>query len=173
MTVRQNLTGVPEAIKSLCRQQQNQMTLFQQQIAEIKISYSHIVKPSNQVKITSSKDVYNYVLPLWPDIDYRESFAVLLLSRSMKILGLSWISLGGVSGTVVDSKIIFQAALLANASSIILIHVHPSGNLNPSDADLKITTKIKEGGKLLDIDVPDHLILTSESYLSMADEGYM
>ena len=149
------------------------MTLFQQQIAEIKISYSHIVKPSNQVKITSSKDVYNYVLPLWPDIDYRESFAVLLLSRSMKILGLSWISLGGVSGTVVDSKIIFQAALLANASSIILIHVHPSGNLNPSDADLKITTKIKEGGKLLDIDVPDHLILTSESYLSMADEGYM
>jgi DNA repair protein RadC len=149
------------------------MTLFQQQIAEIKISYSHIVKPSNQIKVTSSQAVYNYVLPLWPDIDYRESFAVLLLSRSMKILGLSWISLGGVSGTVVDSKIIFQTALKSNSSSLILLHSHPSGNLTPSDADLKITTKIKEGGKLLDIDVPDHLILTSESYLSMADEGYM
>ena len=149
------------------------MDLFQQQIAEIKISYSHIVKPSNQVKITSSQDVYNYVLPLWRDIDYRESFAVLLLSRSMKILGLSWVSLGGVSGTVVDPKLIFQAALKANSSSLILLHNHPSSNPNPSDADLKITTKIKEGGKLLDIDVPDHLIITSENYLSMADEGYM
>ena len=149
------------------------MTLFQQQIAEIKISYSHIVKPSNQIKVTSSQDVYNYVLPLWSDIDYRESFAILLLSRSMKILGLSWISLGGISGTVVDPKIIFQTALKASASSLILCHNHPSGNPTPSDADLKITTKIKEGGKLLDIDVPDHLILTSENYFSLADEGRM
>jgi len=149
------------------------MTLFQQQIAEIKISYSHIVKPSNQIKVTSSQAVYDYVAPLWKDIDYRESFAILLLSRSMKILGLSWISLGGISGTVVDPKIIFQIALKSSSSGIILLHSHPSGNLNPSEADLKITTKIKEGGKLLDIDVPDHLILTSESYLSMADEGYI
>ena len=149
------------------------MNLFEQQIAEIKISYSHIVKPSNQVKVTSSQDVYNYVLPLWKDIDYRESFAILLLSRNMKILGLSWVSLGGISGTVVDPKIIFQTALKSSSSGIILLHSHPSGNPNPSDADLKITTKIKEGGKLLDIDVPDHIILTSESYLSMADEGYI
>ena len=149
------------------------MNLFQQQIAEIKISYSHNVKPSNQIKVTSSQSVFNYISPLWPDIDYRESFAILLLSRSMKILGLSWISHGGVSGTVVDPKLIFQAALKANASAIILIHAHPSGNTNPSDADLRITTKIKEGGKLLDIDVTDHLIITSENYLSMADEGYI
>ena len=149
------------------------MNLFQQQIAEIKISYSHIVKPSNQLKVTSSLSVFNYVSPLWPDIEYRESFAILLLSRSMKILGLSWISHGGVSGTVVDPKLIFQAALKANASAIILIHVHPSGNTNPSDADLRITTKIKEGGKLLDIDVPDHIIITSESYYSLADNGDM
>ena len=145
------------------------MNLFQQQIAEIKISYSHIVKPSNQVKVTSSQDVYNYVLPLWKDIDYRESFAILLLSRNMKILGLSWVSLGGISGTVVDPKIIFQTALKSSSSGIILLHSHPSGNPNPSDADLKITTKIKNGGKLLDIDVPDHLIITSETYYSLAD----
>ena len=149
------------------------MNLFQQQIAEIKISYSHIVKPSNQVKITSSQDVYNYVLPLWKDIDYRESFAILLLSRNMKILGLSWVSLGGISGTVVDPKIIFQTALKSSSSGIIMLHNHPSSNQNPSDADLKITTKIKAGGKLLDIDVPDHLIITSEGYYSLADNGDM
>ena len=147
------------------------MTLFQQQIAEIKISYSHIVKPSNQVQVTSSKAVYDYVAPFWPDIEYRESFAVLLLSRSMKILGISWISIGGVSGTVVDAKIIFQTALKASANGIILLHNHSSGTLIPSDADRKITQKIKNGGKLLDIEVPDHIILTSESYYSMADEG--
>lgn len=147
------------------------MTLFQQQIAEIKISYSHIVKPSNQVQVTSSKAVYDYLAPLWPDIDYRESFGILLLSRSMKILGLSWISQGGISGTVVDAKLIFQTALKANSSGIILCHNHPSGQLIASEADRKITQKVKNGGKLLDIDVYDHLILTSESYLSMADEG--
>ena len=150
-----------------------ELNLFNQQIAEIKISYSHIVKPSNQVKITSSQDVYNYVLPLWKDIDYRESFAILLLSRNMKILGLSWVSLGGISGTVVDPKIIFQTALKSSSSGIILLHSHPSGNSNPSDADLKITTKIKAGAKLLDIDVPDHIIITSESYYSLADSGDM
>ncbi len=99
-----------------------ELNLFNQQIAEIKISYSHIVKPSNQVKVTSSQDVYNYVLPLWKDIDYRESFAILLLSRNMKILGLSWVSLGGISGTVVDPKIIFQTALKSSSSGIILLH---------------------------------------------------
>lgn len=147
------------------------MTLFQQQIAEIKISYSHKVKPSNQLRITGSKSVYDYVYPLWPDIEYKESFGILLLSRAMKVLGLSWVSNGGVTGTVVDSKLIFQTALKANACSIILLHNHPSGQLSTSEADRNITNKVKEGGRYLDIDVPDHIILTSESYYSMADEG--
>ena len=149
------------------------MDLFSQQIAEIKISYSHRIKPSNQLKITGSRSVYDYVLPLWPDIEYRESFAILLLSRSLKILGLSWISLGGVAGTVVDPKLIFQTALKANASSIILLHNHPSGALFPSDADRRVTEKVKSGGKFLDIEVPDHVILTSEYYFSFADDGSM
>lgn len=142
-------------------------------ISEIKITYSHKVKPSEQVKVTTSNDAYNYVLPLWENIDYRESFAVLLLSRSMKVLGLSWVSLGGVSGTAVDPKIIFQTALKANASSVVLIHNHPSGTLYPSDSDRKLTTKIKNGGTFLDVSVTDHLIITSESYYSFADEGYI
>lgn len=149
------------------------MNLFEQNIAEIKISYSHKVKPSNQVRVTGSRSVYEYVYPLWSDLEYRESFGILLLTRGLRILGLSWISLGGVAGTVVDAKIIFQTALKSNACSIILLHNHPSGQLQASDADLKITRKIKEGAKLLDIDVPDHIILTSESYYSMADEGVL
>lgn len=149
------------------------MNLFEQHIAEIKISYSHKVKPSNQIRITGSRAVYDYVYPLWPDLEYRERFAVLLLSRGLKILGLSWISTGGVSGTVVDAKLIFQVALKANASSVILLHNHPSGELRTSDADRLITRKIKDGAKLLDIDIPDHIIITSESYYSMADEGQL
>jgi len=149
------------------------MNLFDQKIAEIKISYSHTVKASERLKITCSRDVYNYVLPNWPDIEYRESFAVLLLNRGMKVLGLTWISLGGVSGTVVDPKIIFQAALKANASAVILMHNHPSGTMQASDADLKITRKIKNGASYLDISVPDHIIISSTSFMSMADEGML
>ncbi|QIA07124.1 JAB domain-containing protein [Draconibacterium halophilum] len=147
------------------------MTLFQQNIAEVTIKYSHKIKPSDQVRITGSKSVYDFVCPLWPDLEYRERFAVLLLSRSLKVLGLSWISTGGVSGTVVDAKLIFQVSLKSNASSIILLHNHPSGELRTSEADRRITRKIKDGAKLLDIDVLEHIILTSETYYSMADEG--
>ena len=150
-----------------------EMNLFNQEIAEVKISYSHKVKPSNQIKVITSDTAYKQVVNIWPDIDYRESFAVLLLSRANKILGLSWISLGGVSGTVVDAKIIFQIALKTLASSFLILHNHPSGQLIPSQADLNITKKIKDGGKLLDIDVLDHLIISSEGYYSMADEGVM
>lgn len=149
------------------------MNLFDQRISEIKISYSHNVRPSERLKVTCSRDAYNYVLPIWKDIEYRESFAVLLLNRGMKVLGLSWISVGGISGTVVDAKIIFQAALKANASSVILVHNHPSGTMQASDADLKITRKIKTGASFLDITVADHIIISSDSYLSMADEGIL
>jgi len=149
------------------------MNLFNQQIAEIKISYSHLVKPSNQVRITGSKDVFDYVYPLWPDIDYRESFAILLLSRGNKVLGINWISKGGSNGTVVDAKMIFQAALKSASSNIILIHYHPSGTMIPSDTDMKMTRKIKDGGVLLDIPVLDHIIISSESYYLMADEGQL
>ena len=144
---------------------------FSTDIAEIEISYSHKIKPSLLQKATTSTDTYRHVLPLWKHIDYFESFAILLLSRSSRILGLRWVSTGGIHGTVCDPKIIFQAALKSNASAIILLHNHPSGMLSPSDADIRLTRKIKEAGTILDIQVLDHIILTSESYYSMADEG--
>jgi DNA repair protein RadC len=140
-------------------------------IAEITIGYSHLVKPSQQIQIHSSNDSYKHLLPIWKDIEYRESFAVLLLSRANKILGIRWISTGGTSGTLVDLKLIFQAALKANATAIIAAHNHPSGQLCPSDSDTKLTRKIRDAGTILDITLLDHVILSSEGYYSMADEG--
>jgi DNA repair protein RadC len=144
---------------------------FSSVINEIEITYKHKVKPCNQPLVTSSADTYRHVLPMWKDIDYRESFAILLLSRSSRILGLKWISTGGAMSTVVDTKIIFQAALMAHASSIILLHNHPSGQLAASNADMKITRNLKEAGTILDITVLDHIIFSSDGYYSMADEG--
>jgi len=149
------------------------MTLFEQQIAEVKISYSHIVKPSEQPKITCSSDAYRYMRDRWPDLDYRERFGIMLLSRSNKVLGFCWISMGGTSGTVVDVKNIFQVALKTNSSGILLCHCHPSGNTDASDADIKITRKIVTAGHFLDISILDHIILTSETYSSMADKGIL
>ena len=93
------------------------------------------------------------------------------LNRANHVLGYLLVSKGGISGTVVDVRIIMQAALRSNSSSIILCHNHPSGNTQPSREDIKVTEKVKDAAKLLDISLLDHLILTSEKYLSMADEG--
>lgn len=100
-----------------------------------------------------------------------EQFKVVLLSRANKVLGIIQISSGGIAGTVADPKLIFASALKACASSIILAHNHPSGNLGPSQADIQLTRKIKAGGELLDISVLDHVILSSEGYFPFADEG--
>lgn len=100
-----------------------------------------------------------------------ECFYILILNRANEAIGVKQISQGGVSGTVADPKVIFQSALKANASAIILSHNHPSGNLTPSSEDLKLTKKLKEGGKLLDISILDHIIYSTEGYYSLADEG--
>lgn len=139
-------------------------------IAEIRISYSHQINPKERIQITSSRNAYDAIAGEWPDIDYRESFAVLYLTRSNRLLGLNWVSKGGCAGTVVDIKIILQGALRTNASAIICVHNHPSGNLNPSQEDKKITGKIREACKFVDISFLDHLIITSFDYHSMADE---
>ena len=124
--------------------------------------------------VTQSTQSYEEFKAVWDqDINLRERFLVLLLSRSNKVLGHYTVSMGGVNGTIVDPKLVFTPALLHGASAIILAHNHPSGNLIPSKADIAITKKIKEGGKLLDICVLDHIILTTEGYTSMADENLM
>ena len=124
-----------------------------------------------RTKITSSRDAYNCVAPLMMDLGHEE-FWVLMLNRANEVVNRVKISQGGVSGTVVDSKIIFRKALENKCSSIILSHNHPSSNKNPSQADLDITQKLKTAGKTLDIAVLDHIIVAGDSgFYSFADEG--
>lgn len=123
-------------------------------------------------KITSSNDAYEELKDLFSDLDH-EQFWVLLLSRSNKVIAKKRISIGGVAGTVVDSKIIFKTALEHLASGIILAHNHPSGNLKPSTADITITKKIMAAGKNLDINVLDHIIVSDLGYTSLVDDGFV
>ncbi len=95
----------------------------------------------------------------------------MLLNRAHKVQGIFEVSTGGVSGTVADPKIIFAAAIKANSSGIIVAHNHPSGNLRASQADIDLTRKLKDGGRILEIQLLDHIIVTTEGYFSFADEG--
>lgn len=122
--------------------------------------------------IGSSQDAFHILQPLVADLDH-EQFYILFLNRANKVMGHDRVSAGGVSGTVVDPKIIFRKALSAKASGIILCHNHPSGNLKPSQADRDITHKLFAAGKHLEINVIDHLIITHSGYFSFADEGIL
>ncbi len=143
------------------------------QIAEVELIYKSKVKASERPKITRSEDAYVIFKNHWDEnkIELQEQFKVMLLNRANKVLGIYEVSTGGITGTVADPKLIFAAALKACACGIILVHNHPSNNLKPSIPDEQLTTKIKEGGRLLDIKLLDHLIISSEGYLSMVDEG--
>ncbi len=123
-------------------------------------------------KITSSHDVFEYLNGIIGDNKY-ESFYILLLNRANSVIREIQISEGGFSGTVADPKKIFKIALENNASSIVLSHNHPSGNVQPSDADIKLTHKLKSAGEMLDLPVIDHIILGDEKYYSFADEGQL
>ena len=144
-------------------------------VSEVEVVYKTQIKPSQRPMVSQSKEVYELLKRNWDDtkIELVEQFKVLLLNRSNKVLGICELSTGGISGTVADPKMIFIAALKAAASNIILAHNHPSGNLKASRADIELTRKIKEAGQLLEIAVSDHIILSSEGFFSLADEGLM
>jgi len=122
--------------------------------------------------IKTSSDIAQYLRATITDFSY-EVFAVLFLNKANKINHFEIISRGGLTGTVADPRIILKIALEQEATSIILCHNHPSGNLNPSIQDKQLTQKIKDGGKLLEIVVMDHLIISKDGYYSFADEGWM
>ena len=144
-------------------------------IAEVEITYKSKIKQSEMYKVSKSDNVATLCRCLFDDgqIEHREQMIIICMNKANKVLGYSIIGIGGISGVVADPKIMFQIALKMNASSIIISHNHPSGQLTPSDADKTITTKIREAGKLLDIALLDHVIITSEGYYSFADEGYI
>jgi len=142
-------------------------------IAEVQISYSSHVKAKDRIKVTGFKDAADAFRAIWPAYEHIEFSYLLMLNRQNQILGYHQLSKGGMTGAVVDVRVIFQVALKASCTSIILSHNHPSGNLDVSDADRKITNQIKQAGVILDIPLLDHLIMTTDSYLSMADEGLL
>lgn len=123
-------------------------------------------------QVKSSQDAFNAIAPLVMDLN-REEFWILLLNRANRIISRERISAGGISGTVVDARILFQKALTGNACSLILFHNHPSGNLNPSQADISLTQKLKKAGETLDIAILDHLIIGESGFYSFADEGIL
>lgn len=125
-----------------------------------------------QPRIDGSRSVAELFVPMLSDLSYEE-FWVLYLNRSNKILSSEKISQGGVSGTVVDVKLIFKPALEKLASAIILCHNHPSGNKQPSSEDIAITKKCVDAGKILSVNVLDHIIISHEDYYSFADSGIM
>ena len=143
-----------------------------EKISEIEIVYKSTVKKSDRFKVTNSKDAFNVILSLWnkDNIELLEEFKVLFLNRANEALGIHTLSKGGISGTVVDIRLLFAIALKSAASSIILVHNHPSGNLNPSQADIQLFNKIKEASRFLDINVLDNLIICKDDYYSCNDQ---
>tara|TARA_R110002051_G_C8719857_1_gene496526 strand:+ start:1356 stop:1793 length:438 start_codon:yes stop_codon:yes gene_type:complete len=140
-------------------------------IKEIKLIYSK--NEVENIKITDSNSAYKILINNWDmdTIELQEEFKVLLLNRANHVLGIYPLSKGGVSGTIVDVKLLLAAAIKANASGIIIAHNHPSGNLKPSESDIKLTRKINEAAKLLDLNLLDHIIVTKCSYYSFTDSS--
>ena len=151
-----------------------QPNLLNYNLAEIEVSYRTSVKASERRKITTSKDAESIFREIWSaGMEFKEEFYVILLNRANKVLGWYKVSEGGMSGTVVDPKLIFSIALKGLACSIVLAHNHPSGNLQPSSQDITLTKRLKAAGELLEIPVLDHLILSNEGFYSFSDEGMM
>ncbi|MCE7070918.1 JAB domain-containing protein [Dyadobacter sp. CY327] len=145
------------------------------QVAEIELIYKTNVQASQRPKITSSTDAYNVLIQSWnPNrLEFIEEFKILLLNNASRVLGIFEVSKGGISGASADVRIVFAAALKANATGIILAHNHPSGQLVPSDADKYVTENMRKAGELLNIRVLDHLIVTSEGFCSFSDDNLL
>lgn len=143
-------------------------------IAEVRVVYEPDLRIFKRPNVTHSSESYALFRENYDDalIGFQEHFKVMLLNRGNRVLGISTISQGGVSGTLVDSKIIFALAIKAMASGIIIAHNHPSGNTRPSESDIRLTRKLKAAANLLDITLVDHIILSPEPdrYYSFADE---
>ena len=145
------------------------------QLAELNVSYQLSPEWGEQPIIGSSREAYEFIFPFFPKetIALQEHFIVAYMNRGNRLIGVYQMSKGGVSSTIADAKIILATALKVVASSIIVSHNHPSGALKPSDSDVELTNRLKEGARLLDISVLDHLVVTPQfgKYFSFADEG--
>ena len=145
-------------------------------VNEISIKYQGNFKISQAPKITSSASATELLFEAWnkDQIGLQECFKIMLLNNANKVKGIYEVSTGGITGTMVDLRIVFAVILKSLTTAVILAHNHPSGTLRPSEADKKLTEKIKNAGLLFDIKVLDHLIITPDgNYFSFADEGLL
>ena len=142
-------------------------------VSEIKISYMNEVV--EKIKVMGSSEVYQVLKANWDldTIELQEEFKILLLNQGNQVLGIKSMFKGGINTCSIDVRLIMGMALKANASALVITHNHPSGNLNASESDKRITSKIKECCELFDIRLLDHIIMAKNSYLSFADEGIL
>lgn len=142
-------------------------------VSEIKISYTNEV--DEKIKVMGSSEVYQVLKANWDldTIELQEEFKILLLNQGNQVLGIKSMFKGGINTCSIDVRLIMGMALKANASALVITHNHPSGNLNASESDKRITSKIKECCELFDIRLLDHIIMAKNSYLSFADEGIL
>lgn len=143
------------------------------EVSEIKVSYTN--HNPDRIKVTNSQILFELIIRQWnlDIIELQEEVKVILLNRANIVIGIYEMSKGGISGSIVDNRIILAVALKCNATSIVLIHNHPSGNLNPSEQDKVITKKLKNACEVLDLTLLDHLIITKHSYYSFSDSGLL
>ena len=143
-------------------------------VCDVKLTYNTKVKSSERAVVKDSNSAYSLLIGHVYDpetIQHREYMKLILLNRAHKVLGIAHISEGGLDSTSADIRIIMQAAILGNASAIILAHNHPSGNIQPSMQDDQVTKRVKEIAKLIGINLLDHLIITDETYYSYSENG--
>lgn len=143
-------------------------------VSEVTLHYKAKVKPSQMPKIKFDKDVVRLVKnmsDMQDNIEYRELFYVLYLNQGGRVLSLMKVSEGGISSTIVDVRMILQGALLLSATSIILVHNHPSGSVLPSEEDKRLTNNIQQAASLLNIRLLDSIIISEEENYSFTEEG--
>lgn len=145
------------------------------QIAEVSLAYKSTVPLDSLPTITSPEEAVAYLRTIWNDdlLELKEEFILLMLDNQKQVLGWNLVSSGGATATIVDMASIFQVALLGKAKSLILAHNHPSSNPKPSSADVQLTKRAVEVGKLLSIHIDDHIILFRSGYTSLRNERLM
>ena len=144
-------------------------------VAEIEISYKGNRMHSQKPVIRTSKDAYHLFLDTWDSnkLELQEHFRIMLLDRDNSVLGVSTMATGSMTACIVDVKMVFATAILAKATGLIVAHNHPSGKKEFSVPDKEMTEKIVTAGKILELPVLDHILVTNEGYVSMADIGEM
>ena len=150
-------------------------TINYNEMAEVELSYKPGIKLSKTRQVTSAQDAADILKGFWDTgkLQFVEQFCALLINRDNRVLGFYKSTCGGITGTVADPRLIFVAALRYNATRIILSHNHPAGSLRASEADKKLTEKMKKAGSFLEINVLDHIIITDEGYFSFAEAGLL